>query len=108
MILYVKTNHHLRRLLTLICLAAVLLAALAPVTLGILFAFLIPFWFFFAAVVSFPVAIVDEDSGSPSCKNPIAGSDCCARTSRGRTNAALPRRVINFRRLMGSPPVEDR
>jgi hypothetical protein len=65
MILYVKTNHHLRRLLTLICLAAVLLAALAPVTLGILFAFLIPFWFFFAAVVSFPVAIVDEDSRSP-------------------------------------------
>ena len=65
MILYVKTNHHLRRFFALICLAAILLAALAPVTLGILFAFLIPFWFFFAAVVSFPVAIVDEDSGSP-------------------------------------------
>jgi len=61
----VKTRHPLRWFLALICLAAILFAALSPITLGVVFAFLIPVWFFFAAVVSFPIASVDENCVSP-------------------------------------------
>jgi uncharacterized membrane protein len=56
---------HLRRFLALICVAAILLAALGSIALGVVFAFLIPVWFFFAPVVSFPAANAEEASANP-------------------------------------------
>lgn len=55
----------LHRVLALICVAAILLAALSPIPLGALFVLLIPEWFFFAAIISFLAASIDEDGGSP-------------------------------------------
>jgi hypothetical protein len=64
-IMVVKMHLYLRRLLALISLAAILIAAVSPITLGIFLAFFIPVWFFFAAVVSVPIASADEGSTSP-------------------------------------------
>jgi len=61
----VKTHQYVRRFLLLICLAAIFLTALSPITLGVLFAFLIPVWFFFAAVISVLVGKVEDDSARP-------------------------------------------
>lgn len=55
----------LRKFLALACVAALLLAALSPIPFGLLFAFLIPVWFFFADVASFPVTSADEASADP-------------------------------------------
>jgi uncharacterized membrane protein len=66
--LTVLAKDHLRRLrrfLALVCLAAILLAALSPITPGVLFAFQIPIWFFFAAVIGISAASVEEVSASP-------------------------------------------
>jgi hypothetical protein len=49
----VKTLLHFRSFAILVCLSAFLLAALSPVILVGLFAFLVPAWLFFAEVVSF-------------------------------------------------------
>ena len=43
-----KTTYSALRLVALLCVAMVLLACLAQPTLGLLFLFLIPFWFFLA------------------------------------------------------------
>ena len=48
---------HPRRFLAFLCLAAILLAALSPVTPALLFAFLIPVWFFCATVISVLLAV---------------------------------------------------
>ena len=53
----VKMRLHLRRFLAFLCLAAILLAALSSVTPALLFAFLIPVWFFCATVISFLLAV---------------------------------------------------
>lgn len=63
--LSVMTKHYLRQLLALVWLAAILLAALCPITPGVLFAFLIPAWFFVAAVVAHAIATADEGSDAP-------------------------------------------
>jgi hypothetical protein len=62
---FVTTHHYLRRFLLLLCLAAIFLSALSPITLGVPFVFLIPVWFFFAAVLSIPIASAQEVSASP-------------------------------------------
>jgi hypothetical protein len=49
-----KTTYSALRLVALLCVAMVSLASLAQPTLGLLFLFLIPFWFFLAVVVSAP------------------------------------------------------
>jgi Flp pilus assembly protein TadB len=51
---------HLRRFLAFLCLAAIFFAALSPLTPALLFAFLIPVWFFFATVISFLLAVAAE------------------------------------------------
>lgn len=61
----VKMRLHLRRFLGFLCLAAILLAALSPLTLARLFAFLIPVWFFFATVISFLLAVAAEICAKP-------------------------------------------
>jgi len=53
----VKMRLHPRRFLAFLCLAAILVAALSSVTPALLFAFLIPVWFFCATVISFLLAI---------------------------------------------------
>jgi len=53
-----KTTYSTLRLAALLCVAVVLLAALAQPVLGLLFLFLIPFWFFLAFVVSVPHPLV--------------------------------------------------
>ena len=53
----VKMRLHPRRFLAFLCLGAILLAALGPVTPALLFAFLIPVWFFCATVISFLLAV---------------------------------------------------
>ena len=53
----VKMRLHPRRFLAFLCLAAILLAALSSVTPVLLFAFLIPVWFFCATVISFLLAV---------------------------------------------------
>ncbi|PYU28283.1 MAG: hypothetical protein DMG32_03150 [Acidobacteria bacterium] len=60
-----KTRFHPRRFLPLVCLAAILLTALSAIAPSLLFAFLIPAWFFFAAVVSVSLASADEGCASP-------------------------------------------
>jgi len=54
-----KTTYSALRLVALLCVAIVLLASLAKPTLGLLFLFLIPFWFFLA-VVSVPLPVVPD------------------------------------------------
>jgi len=49
-----------RRIAVILCLAVVLLAALAHDVTGHPFAFLIPVWLFFAAIVSIPIPSIDE------------------------------------------------
>jgi hypothetical protein len=61
----VKMRLHLGRFLGFLCLAAILLAALSPLTPVLLFAFLIPVWFFFATVISFPLGVAAEISAKP-------------------------------------------
>jgi hypothetical protein len=53
----VKMRLQPRRFLAFLCLAAILLAALSPVTPALLFALLIPVWFFCATVISFLLAV---------------------------------------------------
>ena len=53
----VKMRLHPRRFLAFLCLAAILLAALSPVTPALLFALLIPVWFFCATVISFLLVV---------------------------------------------------
>jgi hypothetical protein len=60
-----KAEIYMRRLLALVCLVAILLAVLGPITLVVLFAFLIPVWFFFADVVISPIASAQETCASP-------------------------------------------
>lgn len=48
------------RLVVFVCLAAVLIAAIAQTVVGLALAFLVPVWFFFTAVTSFPVPVVNE------------------------------------------------
>jgi hypothetical protein len=55
-----KTTYSALRLVALLCLAMVLLAALALPVAGLLFLFLIPFWFFVANVVSVPLPLVPD------------------------------------------------
>jgi hypothetical protein len=43
-----------------LCLAAILLAALIPVVTGLLFVFLVPVWFFFAAITAFLIPSISE------------------------------------------------
>jgi len=43
-----KTTYSALRLVALLCVAMILLAALAQPLVGLLFLFLIPFWFFLA------------------------------------------------------------
>lgn len=59
-----KTTYSSFRLVALLCVAIVLLDALAKPTLGLLFHFLIPFWFFLAVVVSAPLIVI-PDVGLP-------------------------------------------
>jgi hypothetical protein len=61
----VKMRLRLQRFLAFLCLAAILLAALSPLTPALLFAFLIPAWFFFAAVISFLLAVAAEICATP-------------------------------------------
>jgi hypothetical protein len=55
-----KTTYSALRLVALLCVAMVLLVSLAQPTLGLLFLFLIPFWFFLAVVVSVPLPVVTD------------------------------------------------
>ena len=55
-----KTSYAALRLFALLCVAIVLLASLAQPTLGLLFLFLIPFWFFLAVVVNSPLPVVPD------------------------------------------------
>jgi hypothetical protein len=67
--------YRLRKLVVVVCLLAVLIAALTPVTSGLLFPFLIPLWFFFAAIVIVQVRIADECFDLPLLPNlPIFSS----------------------------------
>jgi hypothetical protein len=61
----VKMRLQLRRFLAFLCLAAILLAALGPLTPALLFAFLIPVWFFFATVISFLLGVAAETCAEP-------------------------------------------
>ena len=56
---------HLRRFLAFLCLLAILLAALSLLTPALLFAFLIPVWFFFATVISFRLTVAAEICAKP-------------------------------------------
>jgi hypothetical protein len=60
-----KARFYTPRLLALICLAAILFAAVIEIVPGLLLVFLIPVWFFFAAVVSVPIASAHEGCASP-------------------------------------------
>ena len=53
-----KTTYSALRMVALLCVAMVLLAAMVRPVVGLLFLFLIPFWFFFAVVVNVPLAVV--------------------------------------------------
>jgi len=46
-----KTSYSALRLVALLCVVVVLLATLAQPVVGLLFLFLVPFWFFVAIVV---------------------------------------------------------
>jgi hypothetical protein len=48
------------RLVVFVCLAAVLIAALPQIAVGLALAFLVPVWFLCTAVTSFPVPDVNE------------------------------------------------
>ena len=61
----VKMRLHPRRFLAFLCLAAILLSALSSATPALLFAFLIPVWFFFATVISFLLAVAAEIYAKP-------------------------------------------
>jgi hypothetical protein len=49
-----------RRLVAILCLAALLVAALAPASSGVLDAILIPLWLFFAVLLAFQATAADE------------------------------------------------
>lgn len=53
-----KSTYSAVRLVALLCVAMVLLASLAQPTLGLLFLFLTPLWFFLAVVVSVPLPVL--------------------------------------------------
>lgn len=55
-----KTTYSALRLVASLCLATVLLAVVAQPIVGLLFLFLIPFWFFLAVVVSAFLAAVPD------------------------------------------------
>jgi len=54
-----------RRVIAILCLLALLVAALTPATSGLLFAILSPLLFFFAALVVFQVRIAGECTHLP-------------------------------------------
>ena len=60
-----KARVYMRRLLALVCLLAILFAVLSQIAPGFHLVFLIPVWFFFAAVVSVPITSADEGCASP-------------------------------------------
>jgi len=66
--MYLGANR-LHRLLAILCLLAVLLAALTPAASGFLLAFLIPLLFMFAAIVAVPARIADERVHLPLLPN---------------------------------------
>jgi hypothetical protein len=53
-----KTTYSALRMVALLCVAMVLLAAVAQPAVGLLFLFLIPFWFFVAIVVKVLLPLV--------------------------------------------------
>lgn len=55
-----KTTYSALQLVALLRVAMILLAAVAQPILGLLFLFLIPFWFFLTVVVSAPVIVVPD------------------------------------------------
>jgi hypothetical protein len=60
----------MNRAFTLLCvLAVVLVAALTPVAFGLLFAILIPLWFFVAAIFIAPVSSPNEHLHVPRFPN---------------------------------------
>jgi hypothetical protein len=52
--------YRFRKQVVVLCLIAVLISALTPITSSLLFAILIPLWFFFAALVTVQGRIDDE------------------------------------------------
>ena len=67
--------NRLRRLVVVLFLLALLIAALTPITSGVLFAFFIPLWFFFAAILTVQARITDECFDLPLLPNlPIFSS----------------------------------
>ncbi len=55
-----KDMPYIRRFALISCLVVMLLAALALTGGALLFAFLLPVWFFFAAVISLSAPTIDE------------------------------------------------
>jgi hypothetical protein len=56
-----------RQLVAIACLLVVVLAALSPTSNALLFAVLIPLWFFVAVIVSRPIRIADDFLGVREC-----------------------------------------
>ena len=88
---FVKTRLNLRRWLGLVCLAAILLAALSLATAAVLFAFLIPIWFFFATVVNFCTRAISP-SFSLSQSRHRAVACCMTFLETGRSSSGCSRR----------------
>ena len=55
-----QSVHAMRRTIVLLCVAALLFAALTPATSGLLCAILVPFWFFVAVIVSFRFCEIEQ------------------------------------------------
>lgn len=55
-----STKSYRFRLMVVLCVAALLFSALTLTAAGLLLAVLVPFWFFFAAVVVFEIRSIDE------------------------------------------------
>jgi hypothetical protein len=67
--------NRLRRLIVVLFLLAVLIAALTPATSGLFLPFLMPLWFFLAAILTVQVRITDECFDLPLLPNlPIFSS----------------------------------
>jgi len=52
-----------RRLIAVLCIAALIAAAFTPAASGLLYAFLTPLWLFFAAVITISICRPVEDFG---------------------------------------------
>ena len=55
-----KALIHVLRLAILVCLAALLIAALPQVAFGLVLALLVPFWFFIAVITAVLSPVIDE------------------------------------------------